>query len=94
MEFAADLWRLPPPFNMVVLLVLIPTTISFLGACVVELRKYADHRAAERFKMELIDNGLEPEEADRWMRVRVEPAESRRPDSVHTAEPDSASVFT
>lgn len=52
---------LPPPFNMAVLVVLIGAAANVVGVLATQARLYADHRAEERFKLDLIHSGLPPQ---------------------------------
>ncbi len=62
---------LPPPFNMVVLIMLIIGVGSTIQTISKHLTRYADNRAAERFKLELIQSGLSFEEASQWAAMKV-----------------------
>lgn len=61
--------NLPPPFNMIVYVVLIICATSVLCAITGECRKYFAHREEIAFKRELIDRGLSVEEVERVVRT-------------------------
>ena len=70
-ELFKSLFFLPPPFNMVVLIMLIIGLGSTIQAISKHLTSYADNRATERFKLELIQSGLSVEEAQQWASMKV-----------------------
>lgn len=57
--------RIPPPFNMVVLIVLICTMAGVVTSIAKEIRKFACHRQEVAFKQELVDRGLATDEIER-----------------------------
>jgi hypothetical protein len=61
---------IPPPFNMIVLIVLIITAGSAFSAVVGQVRKYFTHRQELEFKRELLDRGMSAEEIERLVRVQ------------------------
>jgi hypothetical protein len=61
---------IPPPFNMIVLIVLIVTAGSALTAAVAQVRKYFSHRQELEFKRELLDRGMTAEEIERVVRAQ------------------------
>jgi hypothetical protein len=61
---------IPPPFNMIVLIVLIVATAGVVGTIVKQVRKYACHRQELEFKRELLDRGLPVDEIERIVRAR------------------------
>jgi len=60
-----------PPFNMVVLLVLIGSVAGVLTGIATQFRKYGCHRQDIDFKRELVDRGLSAEEIERIIKVRA-----------------------
>jgi hypothetical protein len=61
---------IPPPFNMIVLIVLIVTAGSAFTAAVSHIRKYFSHRQEIEFKRELLDRGMSAEEIERVVRAQ------------------------
>jgi hypothetical protein len=61
---------IPPPFNMIVLIVLIITAGSAFTAAASQVRKYFTHRQELEFKRELLDRGMSAEEIERVVRVQ------------------------
>ena len=59
-----------PPFNMIVLVVLIVTAGSLVGGIANQVRKYAGHRQELELKRELLDRGLGADEIERIVRAR------------------------
>ena len=55
---------IPPPFNKIVLIVLIVTAGSAFTAAVSHVRKYFSHRQEIEFKRELLDRGMSAEEIE------------------------------
>jgi hypothetical protein len=51
-----------PPFNMIVLVVLIVMTASLLGGFAKQIRQWASHRHELDFKRELVERGLSADE--------------------------------
>ncbi len=64
----------PPPFNMVVLIVVVTCSLGAVKAIAKQARIYADHEADRRLKRAMIDVGLSPEEAERITRMPVTPS--------------------
>lgn len=56
---------IPPPFNMIVLIVLIITAGSAFTAAVSHVRRYFTHRQELEFKRELLDRGMSADEIER-----------------------------
>jgi hypothetical protein len=61
---------IPPPFNMIVLIVLIVTAGSAFSAGVSHVRKYFSHRQELEFKRELLDRGMTADEIERVVRAQ------------------------
>ena len=70
-ELFKNLLYLPPPFNMIVLIMFFIAVGSTIQVISKHLTGYADNRAAERFKLELIQSGLSVEEAQQWASMKV-----------------------
>lgn len=62
---------MPPPFNMVVLIVAIGCAASVVKGVVKQVRIFADNEADRRLKREMIDNGLSVEEAQRIAAMKI-----------------------
>ena len=60
----------PPPFNMVVYIMLIICGSSVLSSVFKQIRKYACHRQELEFKRELLDRGMTVEEIEQVVRAR------------------------
>lgn len=69
--FHSTLFQLPPPFNMIVLVVALGCLAGMVKAVAKQIRIYADHEADRRLKRDMIDSGLSVEEADRIARLEV-----------------------
>jgi hypothetical protein len=67
---------IPPPFNMIVLIVLIVTAGSALSGAFSQLRKYFSHRQELEFKRELLDRGMNAEDLERVVKARGPASES------------------
>ena len=80
-ELAPSFWTfLPPPFNVMVIVAAICAAGAILHTLVEQIGQYAVHRSDQQFKIELIQNGLSIEEAERWMALKVkEPRSSEEP---------------
>ena len=65
-----QLISITPPFNMIILLVVIMGFGSALNSLMKQVRKYACHRQELDFKRELVDRGLSPEEVGEIIRAR------------------------
>jgi hypothetical protein len=61
---------IPPPFNMIVLVVLIVTAGSAFSAVASQVRKYFTHRQELEFKRELLDRGMSAEEIERVVQAK------------------------
>lgn len=53
---------MPPPFNMVVLVVLIFSVAGIFSSIAKQIRKYACYRQELEFKREMLDRGMTPDE--------------------------------
>jgi hypothetical protein len=60
-----QIFSLPTPVNMVVLIVLIGCGVGLLGTIATQIRRYGCHRQDIEFKRELVDRGLSAEEIER-----------------------------
>jgi hypothetical protein len=49
---------IPPPFNMIVMIVLIGSIGGVFTSLITQIRKYASHRQELEFKRELLDRGM------------------------------------
>lgn len=63
--FAENLWELPPPFNMVVIIIAMIFGSWMLCDFAGHLRKYFSHRDELQLKRELVDRGLGVDEIER-----------------------------
>ena len=66
--------RIPPPFNMVVVIVLICSVCGVITSIAKQVRKFACHRQELNFKREMLDRGMPAEEIELVLRAN-------RPDS-------------
>jgi len=69
-SFVELMRSVPPPFNMVVYIVLIVSGSSVLTSIVKQTRKYACHRQELQFKRELLDRGMPVDEVEQLVRAR------------------------
>ncbi|MGI9427584.1 MAG: hypothetical protein ACR2NM_02920 [Bythopirellula sp.] len=60
----------PPPFNMVVYIMLIICGSSVISSIFKQIRKYACHRQDLDFKREMLDRGMSVEEVEQVVRAR------------------------
>ena len=60
----------PPPFNMVVYIILIISAGGVISSFFKQIRKYACHRQELEFKREMLDRGMSVEEVDQVVRAR------------------------
>jgi hypothetical protein len=69
MESVTELFKtiltIPPPFNMVVMVVLIVFTAGIITSLFKQIRKYACHRQDVELKRELVERGLSVDEIER-----------------------------
>jgi hypothetical protein len=72
--------NIPPPFNMIVVIVLIVFTTWLFGAIAGEIRKYACHRKDVELKQELVARGLSAEEIERIVAAKPRSTKSGRPE--------------
>jgi hypothetical protein len=70
-QFLDIIQQMPPPFNMVVLIVAIGSAASLIKGVVKQVRLFADNEADRRLKRAMIDTGLSVEEAERIASMRV-----------------------
>lgn len=70
-ELFEKLFYLPPPFNMVVLIILLFSISSLLSSVIKNGLRFADRRATERFKLELVQSGVSLEEAQKWIDLKA-----------------------
>jgi hypothetical protein len=81
-ELFQGILRMPPPFNMITLIVLFGCGASVLGAIATQIRKYGCHRQDIDFKRELVERGLLAEEIERIV-VAQGPASGDKPNATH-----------
>ena len=62
--------NVPPPFNMVVYIMVIICGGSVLTSAFKQVRKFACHRQEMDFKRELLDRGMSPDEVERVVRAQ------------------------
>lgn len=62
--------RMPAPFNMIVLIVLITCGAGVVTSSFKQVRKYACHRRDIELKRELVERGLSVEEIERIVAAR------------------------
>ena len=62
---------LPPPFNMIVLIVVVVFVVGLLESIAKQIRIYTDNQADRRFKLDLVERGIDPEEAERWAQIET-----------------------
>lgn len=63
---------LGPPWNMIVLVVLISCVASIIKAVAKQSRIYGSHRAEMNLKREMVERGLSAEEIERIVTARSE----------------------
>ena len=63
-EFFQSIVSIPPPFNMVVFVVLIGSVVGVIGTIATQVRKYASDPADTQFKRDLVERGLSAEEIE------------------------------
>ena len=61
--------RMPVPFNMIVLIVLIGSVAGVIATVAKEIRKYFCHREEMELKREMLDRGMEGDEIEQVMRA-------------------------
>lgn len=80
MDFIRELFsQLPPPFNMVVVIISIIFGVGLLTSVITQVRVFADHEADRRLKREMIEAGLSTDEAERIASMKI--TEDYKPDS-------------
>lgn len=71
MSSLVELMRnVPPPFNMVVYVILILSIYGVMTSVFKQIRKFACHRQELDFKREMIDRGMHAEEIEQVIRAR------------------------
>ena len=65
------LQSIPPPFNMVVVIVLICSIAGVITSIAKQTRKFACYRQELDFKREMLDRGMSSEEIERVARAKV-----------------------
>lgn len=60
----------PPPFNMVIYIMLIVCGSGVLTSMLKQIRKFACHRQELEFKRELLDRGMASDEIEQVVRAR------------------------
>lgn len=60
----------PPPFNMVVYIMLIICGSGVITSVFKQIRKYACHRQELEFKREMLDRGMSVDEVEQVVRAR------------------------
>ena len=66
--------KIPVPFNMIVLIVLISCGAGVLTSLFKQIRKYACHRREFDLKRELVERGLSVEEIERIVAAKSKDA--------------------
>ena len=66
------LLSIPPPFNMIVAIVLICSVAGIFASIATQARKYACHRQELEFKQEMVDRGMTAEEIDQICRAKTD----------------------
>lgn len=61
--------NVPPPFNMVVYIVLVVSVCSVVSSIFKQIRKFACYRQELDFKRELIDRGMPVDEIEQVIRA-------------------------
>ncbi len=68
-DFIQLIQSVPPPFNMVICIVLIICSSSVVASIFKQIRKYACHRQELEFKREMLDRGMPLEEVEQVVRA-------------------------
>ncbi|MCA9230610.1 MAG: hypothetical protein KDA57_08160 [Planctomycetales bacterium] len=68
--------EMPPPFNMIVIIMMIIFGTGLVTSVVKQIRKYACYRQEVEFKRDLLDRGMTVEEVERV--VSAQPKDSSR----------------
>ena len=69
-EMFQSIINIPPPFNMIVLIVLFGSLASVLGTIAWQISAVAIHRQELTFKRELVERGMTAEEIERIVRAK------------------------
>ena len=69
--FASQIWNIPPPFNMIVVIVALSVAAGVISTVVKQIRLFADHQADRQLKIDLVERGVTPEEAERWAQIET-----------------------
>lgn len=69
-DFFRTINSIPPPFNMVVWIVLITCVTGIVTSIAKEIRKFVCYQQDLQFKRELIDQGLDVSEIERVVSAR------------------------
>lgn len=62
--------QIEPPFNMIILIMLIIFSSVTITSVASQIRKYYCMREELEFKREMLARGMTPEEADQWLRTK------------------------
>jgi cell division protein FtsL len=76
-SFIELMQSVPPPFNMVVYIMLIICGSGVITSIFKQVRKYACHRQELEFKREMLDRGMSVDEVEQVVRARSKDTGSR-----------------
>jgi hypothetical protein len=69
-DFFQMIMSLQPPFNMIVLIVLISCGAAAIKFIATEIRKFGCHRQDTVFKRDMVDRGLSADEIERILKAQ------------------------
>lgn len=73
------IWMLPPPFNMIVLIVAIGCAFELIKTTIKQIRRFADNDADRRLRREMFESGVSVEEAEQWAKIRFARPDEKEP---------------
>jgi len=77
MEFISTIVNITPPFNMIMIVVVVGCVTGVITTLLKEARKYACHRHDVELKRDLVERGLSVEEIERIVKA----GQDKRPNS-------------
>ncbi len=72
-EIIHQILSMPPPFNMVTVIVVVVMGVGLITSVAREIRKYASHRESMEVIRELADRGMSADQIERLLKAGPDP---------------------